>query len=87
MALFGKKKTTEASPVPAGDPFGMAPQSLAPTAPALLEPPKPKLKARADVYTLLLGLSALAMTIAFALLLWNVIRYNADPVSGMITLF
>ena len=92
MALFGKKKTAAAPDASVSDdPFGagaVAPQAT-PAAP--IEPPKPRIKVRADVYTLLLGLSALAMTIACVLFYLSVARYDSNPVSGipraMITLF
>ena len=88
MALFGKKKAAEATSVTAADPFGAPSAAVAVSAPP---PPEPKLKVRPDVYTLLLGLSALAMTIACVLFYLSVAKYGANPVSGipraMIALF
>jgi len=97
MALFGKKKKTDAAVPPVAtsdDPFGTAtaaPQEAGPSPAAHVEPPKPKVKVYPDVYTLFLGLSALALTIACVLLYLSVAKYGANPISGvpraMITLF
>ena len=94
MALFGKKKKAEV-PVPAvsDDPFGTAaaPQSEPVTSAAPKEPPKPKVKVYADIYTLLLGLSALALVVACVMLYLSVAKYGSNPISGipraMITMF
>ena len=93
MALFGKKKKVDApAAAVSDDPFGTstAPQQETPAA-APAAPPQPKVKVYADVYTLMLGLSALALTIACVMLYLSVAKYGSNPISGipraMITLF
>ena len=98
MALFGKKKKAEAAaPAPAvglDDPFGetspASPETTASSA-APLDAPKPKVNVYADVYTLFLGLSALALGVACVMFYLSVAKYGSGPVSGvpraMITLF
>ncbi len=96
MALFGKKKKADAAEtVVPDDPFAAqapVPQPETPAAPAApKEPAAPKIKVRPDVYTLMLGLSALALVIACILLYSGVAKYGSGPVSGipraMISLF
>ena len=90
MALFGKKKPAKAAasdPVGASeDPFGSAgveQQETTVSSAAFTEPPKPKVKVYTDVYTLFLGLSALALTIACVLLYLSVAKYGGSPISGV----
>ena len=87
MALFGKKKKAATASNEAGsaDPFGTsaaaAPQEASPAAP--LEPAAPKVRVHPDVYTLMLGLSALALTLACVMLYLSVAKYGSGPISGI----
>lgn len=92
MALFGKKKKAE-EPVAAaessGSPFDdpapeAAPAADIPAAPVTpAAPAKPKIVAHPDVYTLLLGLSVVALIIACILLYLNIQAYGPSPLSGI----
>lgn len=88
MALFGKKKKKgapdEIAPEMPGTeavPFqeeAVEEANVAVEKPA--KPPKPKV--RADVYTLLLGLSVVALIIASVLLFLNAQAYGPNPLAG-----
>ncbi len=75
MALFGKKKK-------AGEAEKAAALTATPET-TVASPAQPKLKVPPDVYTLLLGLSVVALTIAVVLLYLNYSAYGGDPLSGM----
>ncbi len=85
MALFKKKKAEAADAAVQENPFdapATAPEPT-PTPAAPKEPAAPKLKVRPDVYTLILGLAALAMTIACIFLYLGVAKYGPNPISGV----
>lgn len=73
MALFGKKKKDQAATVP----------TPSETPKPVPKDTTPKLKPRADVYTLLLGLSVAALVIGVVLLYLNVNAYGPSPLSGV----
>lgn len=79
MALFGKKK--KANDAAVFETTTEVPQEAA--AEKAAAPVQPKLKARPDVYTLILGLSVAALVIATVLLYLNYNAYGGDPLSGM----
>jgi len=83
MVQLKKKKPEKTPPMAsAEDSMGFPDESPASTAtPAT--PATPKVKARPDVYTLLLGLSVGAMTIAVVLLFLHLNSYGPNPFSGM----
>lgn len=79
MALFGKKKgkaaEEEAVFTPGEEPIQEKAEESAPVA--------PKLKVRADAYTLMLGLSVVALVIACVLLYLNMAEYGSSPMAGI----
>ena len=81
MALFGKKKKAEPEDAAAIEPE-MTPAPEAETSEPTVEK-APKLKVRADIYTLLLGLSVAALVIASVILYVNIAEYGSSPLSGI----
>ena len=88
MALFGKKKKadTVVGAAVSDDPFGTpaaVPQEMVPASAAPVEPAVPKVRVHPDAYTLMLGLSALALAIACVMLYLGVAKYGGGPISGI----
>ena len=74
MALFGKKGTKGDTVAPKAAAGGVK-QPKQPK-----QPKKPKTKVPADVYTLLLGLAALFLIVAAAILGWDYYSYQTSGV-------
>lgn len=78
MALFGKKKKGVEEVAPAAPPQEADQEKEAAKETSVV----PKVKVRPDVYTLLLGLSVVALVIATILLYLNVNAYGPNPLAG-----
>jgi cell division protein FtsL len=78
MALFGKKKK-EANSTESVSKETVSKKEKASELSTKTLQPKPK----ADIYTLLLGLSVAALVVAIVLLFLNLNAYGPDPLSGI----